>query len=78
MTFHREHVERELQADGMPCEAAKYAARRQFGNATQTLEESHDVVAFGFETALQDFRFAIRQSFRAYFCPSFLLQSFHV
>src|SRR6266478_7384126 len=61
MAFHREHAEQEFQTDGMPSEAAKYAARRQFGNSTQTLEQSHDVVAFGFETALQDFRFAIRQ-----------------
>lgn len=61
MAFHREHAEQEFQTDGMPSEAARYAARRQFGNATQTLEQSHDVVSFGFETALQDFRFAIRQ-----------------
>jgi hypothetical protein len=53
MAFHREHAEREFQADGMPSEAARYAARRQFGNPTQTLEQSHDVVSFGFETALQ-------------------------
>jgi macrolide transport system ATP-binding/permease protein len=61
MAFHREHAEQEFQTDGMPGEAARYAARRQFGNAAQTLEQSHDVVSFGFETALQDFRFAIRQ-----------------
>ncbi len=61
MAFHREHAEQEFQTDGMPGEAARYAARRQFGNAAQTLEQSHDVVSFGFETALQDFRFAIWQ-----------------
>ena len=61
MAFHREHAEQEFQTDGMPGEAARYAARRQFGNAAQTLEQSHAVVSFGFETALQDFRFAIRQ-----------------
>jgi len=61
MACHREHAEQEFQADGMLREAARYAARRQFGNATQTLEQSRDVVSFGVETALQDFRFAIRQ-----------------
>ena len=61
MAFHREQTEKDLQTDDVTSEAAKYAARRQFGNTTQTLEQSHDVVAFGFETALQDFRFAIRQ-----------------
>ena len=55
MAFHREHAEQEFQADGMPSEAARYAARRQFGNAAQILEQSQDVVSFGFETALQDF-----------------------
>jgi hypothetical protein len=61
MAFHREQTEKDFQTHDVPSEAAKYAARRQFGNTTQTLEQSHDVVAFGFETALQDFRFAIRQ-----------------
>ena len=61
MAFHREQTAKDFQTHDVPSEAAKYAARRQFGNSTQTLEQSHDVVAFGFETALQDFRFAIRQ-----------------
>ena len=61
MAFHHEQTEKDFQTHDVPSEAAKYAARRQFGNTTQTLEQSHDVVAFGFETALQDFRFAIRQ-----------------
>jgi len=34
MAFHREHAEREFQTDGMPSEAARHAARREFGNAT--------------------------------------------
>lgn len=61
MVFHREQTAKELQANGMTAESAQYAARRQFGNVAQMQERSHDAVAFGFETALQDFRFAIRQ-----------------
>jgi predicted permease len=61
MAFHREQIAKELQADGMAAEPAQNATQRQFGNATHLQERSHDVVAFGFETALQDFRFAIRQ-----------------
>jgi len=61
MAFHREQTANEFQAAGMAAEAAQNAARRRFGNDTHLQERSHDVVAFGFETALQDFRFAIRQ-----------------
>ncbi len=61
MAFHREQTAKEFQADGMAVEPAQCAAHRQFGNATHLQQRSHDVVAFGFETALQDFRFAIRQ-----------------
>ena len=42
-------------------ESAHYAAKRQFGNATQLKEQAHEIVSFRFETVLQDFRFAIRQ-----------------
>lgn len=61
MAFHREQTAKEFQAAGMAAGAAQHAAQRRFGNATRFQERSHDVVAFGFETALQDFRFAIRQ-----------------
>jgi len=61
MAFHREQTAKEFKADGMAAELAECAARRQFGNAAHLQQRSHDVVAFGFETALQDFRFAIRQ-----------------
>jgi macrolide transport system ATP-binding/permease protein len=34
---------------------------RQFGNATKLREQSHEVVGFKMETAVQDLRFALRQ-----------------
>ncbi len=61
MAFHREQTERELIAGGMTPEAARFAAMRQFGNATRVKERSHEVVGFKLETVVQDFRFAIRQ-----------------
>ncbi len=61
MSFHREQMERELMADGMPAKAARYAAMRQFGNATRVKERSHEVVRFKMETVVQDLRFALRQ-----------------
>jgi macrolide transport system ATP-binding/permease protein len=61
MAFHREQAERQFQAEGLSREAAHYAAERQFGNATRLKEESLDTVVFRFETALQDFRYALRQ-----------------
>ncbi|HYL09494.1 MAG TPA: ABC transporter permease [Candidatus Acidoferrales bacterium] len=61
MAFHREQVEKEFCAEGMSSEAARYAALRQFGNATRIKEQSHEMVGFHLEVILQDFRFAIRQ-----------------
>ena len=61
MAFHREQAERELIAGGMTPEAARFAAMRQFGNATRLKERSHEVVGFKLETVVPDFRFAIRQ-----------------
>ena len=61
MAFHRAEAERDLVAEGMSADAARYAARRQFGNATKLQEQSHDVVSFKAETVLQDLRFALRQ-----------------
>jgi len=65
MAFHREQAERDLIASGMTPEAARYAAMRQFGNATRLREQSHDVVGFSFEHLWQDLRYAIRQMMRA-------------
>jgi predicted permease len=61
MAFHREQVERDLIAGGMAAEDAKFAAMRQFGNATRLKERSHEVVGFRIETVIQDLRFALRQ-----------------
>lgn len=61
MAFHHEQKEKALLADGVAPESAHYAAKRQFGNATQLKEQAQEVVSFRFETVLQDFRFAIRQ-----------------
>ena len=74
--LHRERFERELaeemrfhvdmkaeahEAAGMTAEDARWAARRQFGNASQLRDETGDVMAVGwFDAALQDARYAIR------------------
>lgn len=61
MAFHRDQSEQQLRNEGMSAEEARYAAARQFGNAVQFEEKSLDRVSFGFETALQDLRYALRQ-----------------
>jgi macrolide transport system ATP-binding/permease protein len=61
MDFHREQKAQELQAEGRTEAEARHAARREFGNPLHLQEQSRDVIALGFETTLQDFRFAIRQ-----------------
>lgn len=61
MEFHRAAAEKEFVEEGMAPEAAKFAARRQFGNATRLNEESHEIVGFRAETVWQDLRFALRQ-----------------
>jgi predicted permease len=61
MAFHREQAEREFVAGGMAPEAARYAAMRQFGNATRVREKSHEEVGFSFESVMQDARYALRQ-----------------
>jgi predicted permease len=61
MAFHRAQVEKEFTDGGMTPEAARYAAMRQFGNATKLRDQSHEVVAFRVETVLHDLHFALRQ-----------------
>jgi len=61
MAFHREQAEKEFVSSGMTAEAARYAAMRQFGNATRVKERSHEVVGFKMETVVQDLRFSLRQ-----------------
>jgi predicted permease len=61
MAFHREQLQRQLQADGMPAEEARYAAARRLGNMVRLQEEALDSIGFGCETVLQDFRYGLRQ-----------------
>ncbi len=70
MAFHRAAVEKNFVEEGMTAEAAKYAARRQFGNVTRMNEQSHEVIGFRAETVAQDLRFALRQLRRS---PGFTL-----
>jgi macrolide transport system ATP-binding/permease protein len=65
MAFHQEQAAKEFEAGGIAPEAARYAAMRQFGNATLLQERSHEVVAFRAETVVQDLRFAVRQLLRS-------------
>ena len=52
MAFHREQIERELQANGTNAEEAPYAAKRRLGNETVFKAESHDAVGFSFESKM--------------------------
>jgi predicted permease len=61
MSFHREQAVKDLIANGMTPQEARFAAAREFGNATRLKEQSHEVVGFGFETVVQDLRFSVRQ-----------------
>jgi predicted permease len=61
MAFHREQAEGAFIADGMTPEAARYAAMRQFGNATRIHESTHEAVGFRFEGLIGDLRYAARQ-----------------
>ena len=61
MAFHQEQAAKEFESRGITPEAARYAAMRQFGNATLLKERSHEVMGFRAETVVQDLRFAARQ-----------------
>ncbi len=61
LSFHREQLEKDLRADGMDAEEARYAARRRFGNELRLKEQSHDVIGFTIEGVIQDIRYAFRQ-----------------
>ena len=61
LSFHREQLERDLRADGMEAEEARYAAQRKLGNELRLKEQSHDVVGFTMEGVVQDVRYAFRQ-----------------
>ena len=59
--FHLNETERQLRTDGMSSDSARYAAARQFGNATRIRERSREIVEFRFETVWQDIRYSLRQ-----------------
>jgi predicted permease len=61
MAFHRAQAAREFIAGGMTPQAARIAAKRQFGNADRLKERSHEVIGFRFESVVQDLRYALRQ-----------------
>ena len=61
MAYHRELAKRRLMSDGTPADDARYAAQRQFGNSSRVKEQSRETIAFQFETAVQDLRYALRQ-----------------
>src|SRR6201997_5464998 len=75
MAFHRAAAESAFVDEGMTPEAARYAARRQFGNVTRINEQSHEVIGFRVETVVQDLRFALRQLRRS---PGFTLTAISV
>ena len=61
LTFHLAKREEKYRAEGIDPEEARYAARRQFGNAMLARERSRELWAFtALETIWQDVRFAAR------------------
>jgi putative ABC transport system permease protein len=61
MQAHLEMQAEENEAEGMPADEARYAARRQFGNATLLKEESRALWGWRFcDVLAQDLRFAAR------------------
>jgi putative ABC transport system permease protein len=61
LTFHLAMREEQNRIQGMPVDEARYAARRQFGNYTQTKERTREMWTFSLlESFLQDLQFAQR------------------
>ena len=62
LEFHLAMREQKLVEQGMTPEEARYAARRAFGNSTQTKESNREMWTFPFlETLWQDLRYGLRQ-----------------
>ena len=62
LAFHLATSQQKLVNQGMTPEEARHAARRAFGNPTQTKEISRDLWTFRFlETLGQDLRYGLRQ-----------------
>src|ERR1700737_1714252 len=61
MRLHRELKEKELIADGVEAREARYAANRQFGNATYLGERGREAWGWKWlEDFVQDLRFGAR------------------
>src|SRR5258706_14269648 len=61
MRLHRELKEKELIADGVDASEARYAANRQFGNATHLRERGRETWGWMWlEDFVQDLRFGAR------------------
>jgi predicted permease len=62
LQFHLAMREQKLAESGASAEEARYAAQREFGNATQAKETNRDLWTFPFlETLWQDVRYGLRQ-----------------
>jgi predicted permease len=62
LQFHLAMREEKLAESGVSAEEARYAARREFGNATQAKEANREMWTFPYlETLWQDVRFGLRQ-----------------
>jgi predicted permease len=61
IAFHLSMREAEYRASGAGADAARYAARRRFGNVTHLKERTRDMWTFpSFESVRQDVRYALR------------------
>jgi predicted permease len=61
LEFHISERTDQLNAQGMPLDQARHAARRQFGNALRIREDAHRVDSVGWvEQLAQELRFAVR------------------
>ena len=71
MRFHLEQRAADFAADGLPAEAARYAAQKKFGNVGSLQEQARETWGWGWlERALTDFHLALRQLVRS---PGFTL-----
>jgi putative ABC transport system permease protein len=62
LQFHLAMREQKLAESGVPAQEARYAAQREFGNATQAKEMNREMWTFPFlETLWQDIRYGLRQ-----------------
>ena len=60
MRLHRELRAERLQGGGLAPAAARYAAKRKFGNTTNHQERSRDMWGFDWlDSTIADFRFAM-------------------